>query len=147
MNDDLAKSAGASARTSSDRPGVILFAHGARDPRWAEPFERLREKVAARLDPAGDGTVALAFLEMMQPDLDQAAASLLAAGCRRLVIVPIFFGQGAHLRRDLPLLVEALRARHADVAITVADAAGENDAVLTALAGYCASAVVAPVDR
>lgn len=25
--------------------GIVLFGHGARDPRWAEPFERL----AARL--------------------------------------------------------------------------------------------------
>ena len=31
--------------------GLILFAHGARDPRWAEPFEavaaRVRERAAA----------------------------------------------------------------------------------------------------
>ena len=34
--------------------GLILFAHGARDPRWAEPFERLKRKVeAARPGLAG----------------------------------------------------------------------------------------------
>ena len=27
--------------------GIVLFAHGARDPRWAEPFERLRSQVKA----------------------------------------------------------------------------------------------------
>ena len=124
----------ASNRPQDDRPGLILFAHGARDPRWAEPFERLRVRVAAS---CGDDAVGLAFLEMMQPDLDGAAARLLASGRTRLVIVPIFFGQGAHLRRDLPLLVDALRARHGGIAITVADAVGENDAVLDAIATYC----------
>ncbi len=48
--------------------GMILFGHGARDPRWAEPFERLAAKLRAqRSDP-----VALAFLELMTPDLPTA---------------------------------------------------------------------------
>ena len=29
----------------SARPAVILFAHGARDPRWAEPFLRVADRV------------------------------------------------------------------------------------------------------
>ncbi|HEY3555341.1 MAG TPA: CbiX/SirB N-terminal domain-containing protein, partial [Casimicrobiaceae bacterium] len=45
---------------------IILYAHGARDPRWAEPFERLRELVAAR---APGCLVVLAFLEHRAPDL------------------------------------------------------------------------------
>jgi sirohydrochlorin cobaltochelatase len=28
--------------------GMILFGHGARDPRWAEPFERLATKLRAQ---------------------------------------------------------------------------------------------------
>lgn len=114
--------------------GLILFGHGARDPRWAEPFERVRADVAARRP---DVRVVLAFLELMQPDLAGAADALVAAGCTRLSIVPIFFGQGAHLRRDLPALVEALRARLPAVTITVADAAGEDPGVLSAVADYC----------
>ena len=112
--------------------GLILFGHGARDPRWAEPFERLRDLVAARKGP-----VSLAFLEMMSPDLDGAADALVQQGCSRLSIVPIFFGQGAHLRRDLPQKVDALRSRLPTIAIEVAEAAGEDAAVLAALADYC----------
>jgi hypothetical protein len=26
--------------SAASRVGLVLFAHGARDPRWAEPFER-----------------------------------------------------------------------------------------------------------
>jgi len=114
--------------------GLILFGHGARDPRWAEPFQRLRDAVAAR---RSDAVVTLAYLELMTPDLDAAADALLAAGCTRLAIVPIFFGQGSHLRRDLPLRVDALRARLPMIDVTVAVAAGEDDAVIAAVADYC----------
>ena len=122
---------------TDDRHGLILFGHGARDPRWAEPFTRLRDLVAAgRVDQP----VTLAYLELMTPDLDAAADALVADGCRRITIVPIFFGQGAHLRRDLPLLVERLRARLPAIAIVVSVAAGEDADVLAAIADYCVRA-------
>jgi sirohydrochlorin cobaltochelatase len=40
--------------------GIVLFGHGARDARWAEPFERLAAKLRAS---RGGQPVALAFLE------------------------------------------------------------------------------------
>lgn len=133
------------------RQGIILFAHGARDARWAEPFERLRDRVHARLSAhvdahvdghAHDARVVLAFLELMEPDLDRAADALVGQGCLALAIVPIFFGQGSHLRRDLPLLVEKLRERLPTIAIRVAAAAGEDDDVLDAIADYCVRASI-----
>ena len=114
--------------------GTILFAHGARDARWAEPFQRLRDAVAAR---APDMPVVLAFLEMMTPDLDHAVDGLVGAGCTTLTIVPVFFGQGGHLRRDLPALVDRIRARVPAITLTVTAAAGEDDTVIAALADYC----------
>jgi sirohydrochlorin cobaltochelatase len=117
--------------------GLILFAHGARDPRWSEPFERLRAKVAAARP---DLAVALAYLESMQPDLVTAAGALAARGCRSLRIVPVFLGQGGHVREDLPDAIAAVRARYPLLAIELRNAVGEDDAVLdqiaaTALAG------------
>ena len=60
--------------------GLILFAHGARDPLWAEPFESLVDRVRT-LTPATP--VRLAFLELMQPDLDGAAAGTRPRSARR----------------------------------------------------------------
>jgi sirohydrochlorin cobaltochelatase len=122
----------------SDREGMILFGHGARDPRWAEPFHRLRDAVVVR---RADAAVMLAFLEMMEPDLDAAADALIADECTRLTIVPIFFGQGSHLRRDLPEKAAALRARWPDIPVTIVEAAGEDPLVIEAIADYCARAV------
>ena len=66
---------------------LILFAHGARDPRWAEPFQRLQEITQAQLPHT---TVALAFLEFMTPDLPTLVAQLVASGCNAVTVVPIF---------------------------------------------------------
>jgi sirohydrochlorin cobaltochelatase len=118
--------------------GLILFAHGARDAQWAEPFERLLRKVA-RARP--DTPVRLAYLELMSPDLDTAVGELERAGCGFLRIVPIFLGQGAHVRRDVPLLLEGVAVRHPAVRIDVVEAIGENDAVLDGIAAACVAAL------
>ncbi|MDR5749799.1 MULTISPECIES: CbiX/SirB N-terminal domain-containing protein [unclassified Caballeronia] len=113
--------------------GIILFGHGARDARWAEPFERL----AARLRAARSEPISLAFLELMTPDLPGAVAEQAANGCDAVTVVPVFFGQGGHVRRDLPQIIDACRAAHPDLTIHCATAVGEDDAVLDAIAAYC----------
>jgi sirohydrochlorin cobaltochelatase len=76
---------------------IILFGHGARDIRWREPFDRLAKLWQAQ---HSDTLVELAFLEMMQPSLEEAVATLLAKGATDITVVPVFFGQGGHLRND-----------------------------------------------
>ncbi|USU17077.1 sirohydrochlorin chelatase [Paraburkholderia fungorum] len=118
--------------------GMVLFAHGARDVRWREPFERLAGKVrAARGSDAEAGPVLLAFLESMEPDLPTAVGSLVADGCSVVTVVPVFFGQGGHVRRDLPEVIERCRGMYPSVRIQCAGAVGEDEAVLEAVAEYC----------
>lgn len=114
------------------KTGLILFAHGARDPRWSEPFAA----VAARVRALRPGLmVELAFLELMTPDLAGAAAVLVAGGCGQVQVVPLFLGTGGHVRRDLPLLVDGLRVAHPRVDFRLQAAVGESDAVIAAMAG------------
>lgn len=117
----------------SDR-GLILFAHGARDPRWAEPLRALQQRLAVG---APEVAVALAFLELMTPDLATAAANLVGQGVRRLQVVPVFLGQGGHVRDDLPDLVDAVRTRYPEVDVRLSMAVGEDPVVLDAIAAYC----------
>jgi sirohydrochlorin cobaltochelatase len=117
---------------------LVLFAHGARSPAWAAPFERLRDITAARL---ADCTVSLAFLELMSPLLPDEVGALAAGGTTRITIVPVFLGQGGHLQRDLPALVERLRAQHPQLSIDVAGPVGEDAGVLAAMADYCVSSL------
>lgn len=117
---------------------LILFAHGARDARWREPFDRLHGKLHAQLPQC---VVRLAFLELMSPSLPEVLAQLAAEGTSDVTIVPVFFGQGGHLRRDLPALVAQCRQQYPAMRIHSAAAVGEADSVLDAIAAYCAASL------
>jgi sirohydrochlorin cobaltochelatase len=116
--------------------GLILFAHGARDPRWSAPFEAIAAAVRER-SPALE--VRLAYLELMTPDIAEAADALAAQGVTQIDVMPLFLGSGGHLRRDLPPLVEAITACHPDVTIRLHGAAGEAPAMIAALADHALS--------
>ena len=120
-----------SAATPASTAAMVLFAHGARDPRWAAPFEAVAAAVRAA-EPSRP--VVIAFLELMRPDLAEAVDGLAAAGSTRIDIVPLFLGTGGHLRKDLPPLVEAARGRHPAVSIHLHPAIGEDAAVTLAMA-------------
>ncbi|HWI11275.1 MAG TPA: CbiX/SirB N-terminal domain-containing protein [Burkholderiaceae bacterium] len=111
--------------------GLLLFAHGARDPRWAEPFEAVAQRVRLR-DPTL--AVQLAFLEFMAPSLREAGEALAAAGCVRVDVLPLFLGAGGHVRKDLPELLADLRAAHPGTAWHLRRAIGEVDSVIDAMA-------------
>ncbi len=123
----------------SDQKALILFAHGARDPRWAVPFERLQQLAGAQLPTVA---VRLAFLELMTPQLPATVAELVAAGIRTITVVPVFLGQGGHVLRDLPALIAQLQVSYPELSIAVADAVGESPEVLRAIAAYCVDSVI-----
>lgn len=113
------------------RLGIVLFAHGARDPRWAAPFEA----VAARVRAQRPGIeVRLAYLDLMQPDLPTAGAELAAAGCGHVGVLPLFLGAGGHVREDLPRLLDALRNEYPDVRWVLHPPLGELPAFVDAMA-------------
>lgn len=118
--------------------GILLFAHGARDPAWARPFETIATHMRAA-SPAQP--VALAYLELMQPSMADAAEALAAQGCTAITVVPLFLGAGGHVRRDLPELVAALRERLPAVSIRATAAIGETDVVTRAIASAALSLV------
>ena len=109
--------------------GVIVFAHGSRDPLWRAPVEAVAEQIR-RTDPKT--LVSCAYLELCEPDLRSAAAQLLAAGASRVRVLPLFFGMGKHAREDLPLLMAELACAHPSVRFEQLATAGE-DPRLTAL--------------
>ena len=111
--------------------GLLLFAHGARDPQWSRPFVALARQVEL-LEPAA--IVRLAYLEFMQPTLALAGEELCAAGCQQVDVVPVFLGTGGHVRRDLPGMLAQLSERFPQVRWRLQRALGERDSVIGAMA-------------
>lgn len=111
--------------------GIVLFAHGARDPNWAKPFESVREQLAALTN---GGHVRLAYLEFMQPSLLEAGQALAHLQCNTVSVIPLFLGAGGHVRKDLPGLLETLQQRHPQVLWQLCPAIGEHPDVVQAMA-------------
>jgi len=112
--------------------GMLLFAHGARDPAWAAPFEGVARRIA-QAQPAMP--MELAYLEFMAPGFEDAATRLIAQGVTRIHIVPMFLGASGHVRRDIPPLIAQLQARHGpSVQWHLHAAIGEQDLVMQAMA-------------
>ncbi len=112
---------------------ILLFAHGARDPGWAEPFRRIADRVRA----AQPGVrVELAFLELMEPRLAGAVGALAGEGIGRITLVPLFLAQGGHLKEDLPRLLDDIRRQHPAVRIDVTAAIGDSESLTNAIADW-----------
>lgn len=111
--------------------GIVLFAHGSRDPLWHKPMEAVAQQIR-NIDSKTH--VACAYLELSTPDLATVAQALIAEGVRTITIVPMFLGVGKHAREDLPILVDALSQAHPAVTFQLQKAVGEDDRLIQVLA-------------
>ena len=112
---------------------VILFGHGARDDKWREPFDQLCGLWRGQHPGI---PVELAFLEMMRPTLSEAMGVLSSKGATKISVVPVFFGQGGHLRNDFPVLISECRERFPNLVINVTKAVGEDSQVLQSIIDF-----------
>jgi sirohydrochlorin cobaltochelatase len=119
------------------KSALVLFAHGAREPGWAEPFRDIRDRVAGS---RSDLTVELAFLELMTPGLVDCVAMLVAGGHGRITVAPLFLAMGGHLKHDLPRLLDGIRGQHRTLDISLLPPIGEVPALLDGIAGWLVNA-------
>ncbi len=112
---------------------IILFAHGARDPQWAQPFEKIRARMQQQLP---DTNITLAFLELMQPGLADTVKNLAQQQFTQITLVPLFMAQGGHLKKDLPLLLDDIRRDNPKLSISVTPPIGESEDILALIAQW-----------
>ncbi|WP_293752287.1 CbiX/SirB N-terminal domain-containing protein [Limnohabitans sp. Rim8] len=118
--------------------GVILFAHGSRDPLWRLPIDAVAERM--RVQQPGL-PVAVAFLELTEPDLPQTVEVLMKQGVARVRIVPMFLGVGRHAREDLPELVQDLTEAYPQMSFELLPAIGQHPAMTALMAEIAAGSV------
>ncbi|WP_370678586.1 sirohydrochlorin chelatase [Comamonas sp. GB3 AK4-5] len=123
--------ASTSAVPRSPRAGVLLFAHGSRDPLWHRPIQAVQAELQ-RLQP--DLACICAYLEISSPSLPAAVDQLVQQGCSHITVLPLFLGTGRHAREDLPLLLDAARAAHPGLVLESATPVGEDPRVIGLLA-------------
>ena len=109
---------------------VVLFVHGSRNPEWAKPFEELRERTEKKL---GSKQVRLAYLEFNTPTLLDVAREAALDGIQTLLVVPLFFGGGQHMRVDAPDLVAEASRENPNLDIQISGPLAEDQAFCDAL--------------
>jgi sirohydrochlorin cobaltochelatase len=114
---------------------VILFAHGARDARWSQTLGTLARSVAQRMP---DAFVATAFLEFQPPTLAETLERAVAAGCRRIAVLPVFWASGGHVASDVPPLLAAFRRAQPQVELTLLPVLSELPGMLEFIADSAA---------
>jgi sirohydrochlorin cobaltochelatase len=119
--------------------GIVLFAHGSRDPEWAHPFQKIRAVVVGARPEC---EVRLAYLDHMSPSLPESLADLKSSRVTNVQIVPLFFGLGGHLKEDLPRLAAEAPP---GLEVSISPPIGEQQAVIEAIAAAIARG--APASR
>jgi sirohydrochlorin ferrochelatase len=112
------------------RLGVVLVAHGSRDPRAAAATRALALAVGAARP---DWEVSASYLDHSLPRPAQVLGGLEAAGHRRAVLVPLLLTAAYHGRVDVPGAVAAARAEGLRLDVEIADVLGPLDGRVPAL--------------
>lgn len=135
----------------TDRPPLLLAAHGSREPESAVVTDRIAAGVAALL-PGVD--VRVGYIDNAPPSVNQALDALADAGHGALVVVPLLLISASHSKGDVPGSIQAAMQRHPGLHVhygrplwpsaAVVEAiddrlreagAGDGDAVVVASAG------------
>ena len=103
---------------------MVLLGHGSRLESANRGLQEVAAQVAARLHPR---KVEAGFLQLAEPGLAEAVERCVAAGATRVVVVPFFLFAGAHVREDIPALLDELATRHPGVELCQADVLGGHE--------------------
>ena len=102
----LAQNAESNEAGKSKQPGLLILSHGTPEPQWNEPVNTLVERVRKQNeDKETFHAIEGAFLEFTQPDAAAGIEKLEAAGCDRIIVVPLFIAPSSHSLFDVPAVL------------------------------------------
>lgn len=113
------------------KTALLLIAHGSREP---EANADLYHVVAEMRRRGGFAIVEPAFLELAEPNGDEAGRRCVEQGAERVVILPYFLSAGVHVRRDLTDIRGRLAARFPQVEFALAEPLGRHPQMIDIVA-------------
>lgn len=113
------------------RSALLLIAHGSRQE---EANADLHDLVAELRRGGTFAVVEASFLELAEPDIDEAAARCVGQGAERVVLLPYFLSAGVHVRRDLAAARDRLAGRYPRVCFRLAEPLGPHPLLLEIVA-------------
>jgi sirohydrochlorin ferrochelatase len=102
---------------------LLLIAHGSRRGAANADLEHFARELRVR----GPYTlIECAYLELAEPTIDMGGDRCVAAGARRVLLLPYFLSAGMHVTRDLEEARQRLAARHPGVEFRLAEPIGRH---------------------
>jgi hypothetical protein len=90
----------------SQKPGLVILAHGAPAASWNNAVTEAAKKVETlNAEKKVFHAVTAAFMEFAQPDAAAGVETLEAAGCDRIIVVPVFVCPTSHTHFDVPAVL------------------------------------------
>lgn len=129
-------------KVSGRRPALLIAGHGTRDEAGARELHALAGRVR-ELDPGL--RVASGFIELSPPPVTEAAADLVAAGARDVIVVPLMLLAAGHAKNDIPALLVRCRGEHPGVSFSYGRDLGLHPDLLAVVDDRLAGAV--PVEE
>jgi sirohydrochlorin ferrochelatase len=118
--------------TATGAEGLLLVGHGSRSGAGAAEMLALAGLVGEGLPEV---VVDAGFLEMSDPPAGAVLDRLAAAGCRRVVVLPLVLLGAGHAKSDVPAVVLEGRARHPDVHVHLGSPLGISHDLVGLLGG------------
>lgn len=116
---------------------IVLFSHGS----VLCGAERNLIELAGRMREDGDPPIVeAAFLNYNEPDFESAVARCVAAGAKRIIVVPYFLVAGKFVAEELPSRIASARAIHPLIEFVTADIIGFHPALADAILASAAAA-------
>ena len=119
------------------RTGILIISHGSPRAETNRRFEALVARIAMRL---GSADVLATFFSIARPNIPDQVAVLAGRGVRRIVLMPHFLGEGQHVTKDIPELLDVCRRSFPDVTLemlsTLEDEPALEDLVVDRLLAY-----------
>jgi sirohydrochlorin ferrochelatase len=126
------------------RTGMLIMAHGSRNPRSNAPIYAIARHVRASGRYAD---VTVCFMELNTPSILDAIDDMVARGIQHIIAVPYFLQLGNHVIDDLPAAIEQARARHLASTIIIAEHLAYDRLLVAAITDRVAAAALDKVTR
>jgi uncharacterized protein (TIGR01244 family) len=100
--------------------GLLLIAHGSKDPEWTAPFKAIEHSTSREFS----NPTVLTYLESASPTVPEGISSLVAKGTSHITVAPLFFAVGSHVRSDIPELIQAAAQKYPEIHFELLPAIG-----------------------
>jgi sirohydrochlorin ferrochelatase len=109
---------------------VLIVGHGSRQKSTEQTLESVVEMTRRSLP----GTlIEIAYMEFGEQDIPSGLLALTGCGADEIAVVPYFLFDGIHIREDIPEALEAFKAEHKNIKITMGRPFGADERLASIL--------------